>query len=234
MQDGVAIVAGGTGGLGRVIVAALLGEGWRVAVPYRRETGAEQLQQRHPDAGDRLWLMRADLAREDEVARFVSRLEERWGRVDALVNAVGDYVEGPRIDATPLDTWRYMMQVNLDIAFLTARAVLPVMRRQKRGAIVLIASLEAARSSQGVGAYAVSKAALVKLSDILAAEGKPDHITCNVLLPGIIDTEETRRAGVDGSRWVPASDIARLVLHLCSPAGGSISGAHITFFGPAR
>jgi len=126
-----------------------------------------------------------------------------------------------------------MLGLNLWSAFHMARAVIPYMRRQGGGRIVAIGSRAAVEPQALVGAYGVSKAALVSLMGTIAVENKDAGITANVILSGTMDTPANRAAdpSADFSRWVPPARIAGLILWLASDAASHVSGARIPVYG---
>jgi NAD(P)-dependent dehydrogenase (short-subunit alcohol dehydrogenase family) len=125
------------------------------------------------------------------------------------------------------------MNLNIRSAFLWARAVMPAMVARNRGKIVTISSRAALNVFPGIGVYAASKAALIALTQVLAAEGAPHDVQANVVLPSIIDTPVNRKAmpNADPERWVKPSDLAAVILFLASDAARTINGASIPVYG---
>lgn len=231
--DRVALVAGGTGGLGRAIALAFLAEGATVAVTHRNAAELDALKQSAGADAARLSGHPTDVTDETAVRELVGELVARHGRLDALVNAVGSYAGGEKLwemDAKALDR---MLLSNLRSGYVLARAVVPVMLGRGRGAIVNVASRSALVHGPGESAYAASKAAAVALIDSLAADLKGTGVRANSILPSIIDTEANRRAmpRADFSKWPKPEEIALVVLFLCSDDAKLIHGAAIPVYG---
>jgi NAD(P)-dependent dehydrogenase (short-subunit alcohol dehydrogenase family) len=219
----IAVISGGTGALGQVLVREFLRKGYRVAVPTRPL--AKPDQQGGVPAADVL-AVGADLTRADEVGHFVERVMGSYGGIGVLVNAAGAYAGGNLVEETPVEEWERMMSTNLLSAFLLARSILPGMRAQKFGRIVNIAAMTALTPTTRRSAYAVSKRGVVTLTEVLAEETKGSGITVNAIAPGTIRTDANIRSmpGADMSSWVLPEQIARLILFLCSDDGSVISG----------
>lgn len=225
MSDRVALVTGGTGGLGRAVVAAFLDAGWRVAVPTHQR-GDDALSGLASAHGDRLISFAADLAAEEGAASSVRRTVEWAGGLDAVVHTVGGYAGGQPLHETSIADWDRMMEVNLRSAFLLVRAAVP--RIRPGGAMIFVSSRAAVAGRRGHAAYAISKAALLTLTEAVAEENR-GRLRVNAVLPGTIDTPTNRAAmpGADPSTWTPPEEIARVILFLASTESGPVSGAAI-------
>lgn len=228
----VALITGGTGGLGRAVTLAFLHEGASVIASYIRKSEADALQ----DAvGSHAHLELLPLDAADEVAcrALVDGITARHGHLDILVNAIGAYAGGKTVWETDPKTYQLMLTLNLHAGFNLARTVVPAMLRQKSGAIVNIASKSALDHAAGAGAYAASKAATLALFDSLAQDLKGSGVRVNSVLPSIIDTEANRKAipSADFSKWPKPEEIARVILFLCSPEARLIQGAAIPVYG---
>jgi NAD(P)-dependent dehydrogenase (short-subunit alcohol dehydrogenase family) len=233
-RDKVALVAGGTGALGREIAMAFLGADARVAVTYRqREEFDGLLAAAGPGDAARLAGIATDVTDAKAGAAVVEELVAEHGRLDILVNAVGAYAGGKKVWEDDLATYERMMALNLQSGFALARAVLPVMIRQNRGWIVNVASRAGYGHSPGAALYAASKAGALALFDSLADEVKPYAINVNSVVPSIMDTPANRRAmpTADPARWPKTQEIARVVLFLCSAEARVIHGAAIPVYG---
>lgn len=232
-SDQLAIVAGGTGALGRAVSLAFLAEGASVAVTCRRSAEVDTLRSEAGSAGDRLFGEAVDVTDEAAAAKFVATMRARHGRLDALANCVGGYAGGSKLwdaDAKTLDD---MLALNLRSGWVLARAVVPVMLAAGRGAIVNVASRAALVHGAGEGAYAASKAAALALFDSLAADLKGTGVRVNSVLPSLIDTEANRKAmpKADYSKWPKPEEIARVILFLCSEDAKLVHGAAIPVYG---
>jgi len=231
----VILIAGGAGGLGRAITLLALQQGARVAVPYRREEEFASLAQAAGDARDRLAGFRADVTDPTATAKLVQDVVARFGRLDALVNAVGGYAGGLALWETDAETFNRMIDLNLRSAYALTHAVAPVLLAQKEGAIVNVSAKAAWDHAAGASAYAASKAAAIALMDSLAADLRGTGVRVNSILPSIIDTAANRQAmpNADFAKWPKPEEIARVVLFLLSDEARVIHGASVPVFGNA-
>jgi len=229
----VALVAGGTGGLGRAVSLAFLGEGAAVIATYRQEKEFEALKSASGENSARLDGRLVDATDESAVRGLVDAITAKYGRLDILVNSIGGYTGGIKLWELEQKALDQMLALNLRAGYALARAVVPVMLRQARGAIVNVASKSAWDHAAGASAYAASKAAALAMMDSLAADVKGRGVRVNSVLPSIIDTEPNRKAmpGADFSKWPKPEEIARVVLFLCSDEAKVIHGAAIHVFG---
>lgn len=229
----VALVSGGTGGLGRAVVLAFLAEGASVAVPYFNQTEFEALQSSAGEHSSRLEGTKVDVTDEAAVRAYVDSLVTKHGRLDAMVNTVGGYAGGLKLWEMEAAVFDRMLQLNLRSGFALSRAVVPVMLKQGSGAIVNVAAKAAVDHAAGASAYASSKAAAVALMDCLAADLKGTGVRVNSILPSIIDTEVNRKAmpDADFSKWPKPEELARIILFLCSDDAAVIHGAAVPVYG---
>ena len=232
-SEKVVVVAGGTGGLGRAVSLAFLAHGARVAVPWRREEEFLALRNAAGEESSRLAGFQVNVTDLGETLKLVEQILSRWKRLDAMVHTVGGYAGGiPLWDLQPESLDR-MLDLNLRASYALARAVVPVMKARKSGAIVNVAAKAAWDHGAGASAYAASKAAAVALMDSLAADLMGSGVRVNSILPSIIDTEANRKAmpQADFSKWPNPEAIAEVVLFLASDAARVIHGAAIPVFG---
>ena len=228
----VALVTGGTGGLGRAVTLALLHEGASVIASYIVKDEADALRDVvGPSA--HLELLPLDATDEAACRALVDGITARHGHLDILVNAIGGFAGGKPLWETDPKTYQLMLTLNLHAGFNLARTVVPAMLRQKSGAIVNIASKAALDHAAGAGAYAASKAAALALFDCLAQDVKGSGVRVNSVLPSIIDTEPNRKAmpDADFSRWPKPEEITQVILFLCSAEAKLIHGAAIPVYG---
>jgi NAD(P)-dependent dehydrogenase (short-subunit alcohol dehydrogenase family) len=224
----VAIVTGGTGALGRIVVRRLAAAGATVWVPYRSPGGLDELRALLGADAARLAAEPADVTDGGAFGRLVSRALDRHRRIDVLVNAAGGFAGGDLL-STPLDEWRRVMELNLSSAVVGCRAVLPAMRDARAGRIVNVGSLAVVTPAGGFIAYAVSKSAVITLTQALATEVRGLGIAVNAVLPGTMDTAANRRAmpDADRARWVSPDRVAAVIAFLCSDEAAAITGAAI-------
>jgi len=219
------VVTGGTGGLGRVVVRALLAAGARVAVPYRGAAGFEALSADAPP--DALWGKSADLSRADSAAAFFREAGGWLGGLDGLALLAGAYAGSGRFEEAPADEWDSMLGANLEPVRHACRAALPLLLGGG-GSVVTVATRLVETGGAGASAYVVSKAAVVALTRVLALENRERGVRFNCVAPGIIDTAANRVAmpNADHSRWTPPEAIARTVLFLLDrEASAAVTGA---------
>lgn len=229
----VALVAGGTGGLGRAVSLALLKENAKVVVTYRNQTEWDALKSAAGAAASQLEGYTVDVTDEAAVRQLVEKILAKHGRLDALVNTVGGYAGGLKLWEMETKVFDQMLILNLRSGFALSRAAVRVMLKQGRGAIVNVAAKAAFDHAAGAAAYAASKAAAVAMLDSLAADVKGSGVRVNTILPSIIDTEANRKAmpKADFSKWPKPEDIARVILFLCSDDSRVIHGAAIPVYG---
>ena len=229
----VALVAGGTGGLGRAVSLAFLEQGCKVAVTYRRQEEWDALQIAASTSKEGLEGYAADVTAEAAVSGMIKGLLVKHGRIDALINTVGGYTGGVRLWDLDTKVFEQMLALNLRSGFMLSRAVVPVMLKQGHGSIVNVASKAAFDHAAGAAPYAASKAAAVAMMDSLAADLKGTGVRVNSILPSIIDTEANRKAmpKADFAKWPKPEDIARVVLFLCGDDAKVVHGAALPVYG---
>jgi NAD(P)-dependent dehydrogenase (short-subunit alcohol dehydrogenase family) len=212
-QARVAVVTGGSRGIGRAIVEALAGDGWRVFLCGRRQESVDAaVAELGARFGDRVAGRAVDVRDQQEVEAFVAWVLERAGRIDCLVNNAGLGRFGP-VDELTGEEWREVLRTNLDGAFYCLRAVAPAMKRQGSGYVLNIASLAAKNPFAGGAAYNASKFGLLGFSEAAMLDLRHDGIRISCILPGSVETEF--RAGRGDSSWMLApEDVARTVLGL--------------------
>jgi NAD(P)-dependent dehydrogenase (short-subunit alcohol dehydrogenase family) len=232
----IAIVTGGAGALGRATNRVLLDAGATVITTDTHAHGMHDLAASFPDdLRSRFTTVEADVATEEGAAAVVRRATEAYGGLDILVNIVGGYAGGPHIAETDLATWQQQITLNATTAFLMARAAIPAMQPGARGRIINVSSRVARTSPAGLGAYAVSKAAVITLTEVLANEVRDSGITVNAIMPSVIDTPANRRdmPDADFAAWVRPEQIGAVIRFLASDESGIISGAAIPVYGRA-
>jgi len=229
MADHVALVTGGTGGLGRAVVLRLLQRNARVIVPWfaQREVDGLQahIEEHAPSHVDQLEFMAADLTDTQDLEGLARHVEE-LGRLDTLCNLAGGFTMNGVGETEPSE-WERMLKMNATTAFLTTRYLLPWLRKAGEASIVNIAAVPAVTGGgAGMVAYTASKAAVVAMTKAMAAEFAEDHITVNAIAPTTIDTPANRASmpDADVSQWVTPEAIAEEIAHLTGPAGRQVSG----------
>ena len=214
LEGKVAIVTGGSRGIGRAIAAALLDAGAQVAITGR---SADSLAQAEAElqGGHRLLAVQADVASETDVHRFVRETAARFGGIDILVNNAGI---GRMTDVAdqPTHEWREMIDTNLTGVFLSSRAVIPHLKQRGGGWIVSISSLASQNPFPGGACYSATKAGLNAFSHALMQEVRQHGIRVTVVAPGSVNTNfiPRDRANDDGSWKLTPEDVAQTVIDL--------------------
>ncbi|HEV3204106.1 MAG TPA: 3-oxoacyl-[acyl-carrier-protein] reductase [Gemmataceae bacterium] len=241
LKGQVALVTGGSRGIGRAIVKALAAEGARVAFVYRaNQAAADRLCQEVSQAGGTAFAIECDVTKTDDVQKCVERLEKEWGRLDILVNNAGIIKDDLFIRMDP-ETWDSVLQTNLGGTFNFCRAVAYPMMKQRHGRIINISSVAADHVNPGQTNYAASKGAINSLTRALAVELASRNVTVNAVAPGFIETEMTEavrnKAGDIIRKMIPMrrlgqpDDIARVVVFLAGPESAYITGQILTVDG---
>ncbi|ASR01626.1 SDR family NAD(P)-dependent oxidoreductase [Gordonia rubripertincta] len=219
------IVSGGTGGLGSAVTRKLLDDGWRVVVPWVVEAELSRL----PDS-DRLVTLQADLFDESSVIEVVAAAaSDPSAPVKAVVNLVGGFAMGERVDATPVDEFERLLRLNLRPLYLLSAAAIPKLIEAGGGSVVGVSAKAAFAPFSGAAGYITSKAAVWAFISALAAEYQDDAIRANAILPSVIDTPGNRESQPDSSRrgWVSPETIAETVAFLVSDASAAVTGAQV-------
>ncbi len=230
LSEKIALVTGGTGALGSVIADRLSSQGAQVTATYLHEKALTKL----PGAfKKKVKLVKADVTVEREVNELFDGIIAASSRIDIVVNTIGGYLVRKPLTEVTLEEWDLMMNVNLKSTFLSAREALRRMNGQAYGRIVNISAMVGLNPSPGRVPYAISKAGVSLLSDLVAQEVRGSGITVNAIAPSIIATQANIEAmpGEDSSKWVTPDQIADLVCYLCSSAAGSITGTTIKAYG---
>ncbi len=191
LDNKVAIVTGGNRGIGAAIAVALAREGCAVVVAARDAERLERVAAEIEALGVPALAVPTDITSEAEVENLFARTVERFGRLDLLINNAGAFDGGP-LEELSLETWEKVMAVNLRGPFLCTRAAFRIMKPQRVGRIINIASISAQRVRLNSGPYSTSKHGLWGLTQVTALEGRPFGITASCLSPG--NTLNERRA----------------------------------------
>jgi NAD(P)-dependent dehydrogenase (short-subunit alcohol dehydrogenase family) len=220
-----AFVTGGTGALGRSVVARFLADGLSVAVTYMFENEWTDLMAAESAASGsgRLFGIRADVTDEDSVRGAVEVVAKNFGGIRVLAHLAGGYAGGVDLERTEASTVRQMIDLNLISAFWVAKHAIPHAKRSGSGRLFFVSSRGAVETYPGAAAYAAAK------------QLKESGATVNGILPSLIDTPANRASmpKADHSTWVAPAQIAALLSYLASAGAQAVTGAMIPIYGRA-
>jgi 3-oxoacyl-[acyl-carrier protein] reductase len=243
LRGRVAIITGGSRGIGRAIALRLAECGVRVVVNYLRdESGAREVVGLAQARGVAAISVRADVSKLEDARAVVQQSAEEFGRLDILVCNAGIW-EGAPIETHGEELWDRVLDVNLKGSWAICRAATPLLKRSGWGRIVVVSSTAGQRGEANYSSYAASKGGQIAFVKSLAAELAPHGVTVNAVAPGWVDTEMTthvfsdarRRQEVEEAiplgRVATPDDVALPVLFLCSDWARHITGEVVNING---
>ncbi len=235
LKEQVALVTGGSRGIGRAIVKALAAEGAKVAfVDYGSQEVADNLVKEVAAAQGQALFLHADVTDMAAAAQCVERVEKEWGRLDILVNNAGIIRDDLFVRLEP-EAWHKVLATNLGGAYNFCRAVALMFMKQRRGRIINISSIAAEHVNQGQTNYAASKGAINAFTRALAVELASRNVTVNAIAPGFIETDlsaaiRNKAGDLIEKKFIPMKrigkpeDIARVAVFLASEDSSYITG----------
>lgn len=227
LSGSVALVTGGSHGIGRAIAQRLAGLGAAVAICGRDRKALEESAGGIEKFGMRAYGQVADVTRAADIADLVAKTEASLGPITMLVNNAGMGLFGPAHEKTEAD-WDRVLDTNLKSVFLVSRAVAPSMIRRGSGDIINISSLAGKSTFAGGGIYCASKWGLMGLSGCMAEDLREHGIRVSVICPGSVATEFSSRGRKDGSKVLQPEDVAHAVETIVTQRLGSfISEMHV-------
>ncbi|MBI4467638.1 MAG: SDR family oxidoreductase [Acidobacteria bacterium] len=241
LANRVALITGAARGLGKGIALSLAAEGMRIALCYRANRAAAQqtAHQIQARAAETL-VLQADVTVPGQVQKLVAGTLKHFGRLDVLINNVGEFGWGP-VSESAVGEWERIIHSNLFSVFYMSKEVLPVMRRQRWGRIVNLGAVgdERAFGQAKISAYAAAKAAMVAFTRSLAIEEARYGITVNVVNPANVDDQELTREEADRIRDArfpvgrppTAEDVAAAIKFFISEDAGYTTGQVLTVSG---
>jgi len=236
LRDRVAVVTGGSRGIGRAVVERLAEMGSHVVVNYLSDSAsAETTVAAAQSRGVEAIAIQADVSKLPEANRLIDKTIERFKRIDMLICNAGIW-RGAPVEKIPEDLWDRTLEINLKGTWTVCRAAIPVMKRQRFGRIVIVSSTAGQRGEANVSNYAASKGGQISFTKSLAPELAAFGININAVAPGWVDTDMTSEALADPKlqesiattiplgRVASADDIACPIVFLCSDWARHITG----------
>ncbi len=239
LKGQVAVVTGGSRGIGKGIALALGQTGVDVILNYRKdEKAAEETVAQIKNLGRRALALRGDVSAQDAAKELMLQGFRTFGQIDILVNSAGIASRGNPVEKTEFDEWNRVISTNLHSTFLCCQAVLEYMRPQKRGNIINISSVAASMLQANHSPYAVSKAGVEAFTKVLAKEEGRNGIRVNAIAPGIVKTDmgdrlmkamgedrlKARLQATPLGRIAYPEDIGRLAVFLVSDNASYLTG----------
>lgn len=228
MNQPVAVVTGGGRGIGRATCVRLARTGCAVVAAARSTAELAETAAKVERGGGACLTVACDLRRSDDVNRLTQTVVDRFGRIDALVNAAG-VAPLAHVEEMTSQAFDDLNAVNIKAVFETCHRVWPVMRKQGRGVIVNISSVASTDPFPGFAAYGASKAWVNLWSKALAEEGRPHNIRVYAVAPGAVETQMLRGAFPDfpADQCLQPEDVAELICELTNSASSYVSGETI-------
>jgi NAD(P)-dependent dehydrogenase (short-subunit alcohol dehydrogenase family) len=231
LSSHAAVITGATGNLGAAVLRAYLTRGTHVAAVVRDAAKGAALRSTLGDvAGDdadpQLLVIEADPSDATAMDALVERVLRAWGRIDILNNLAGTFKGGPALDPRLM---RELWDSNVLTAVTAGAACVRPMRARGYGRVVSVSALGALKGGRNNAAYAMSKSALVRWTESLAAEVKGEGITVNAVLPTTIDhpVNRAQMPKADPKLWPSPEEVANVILFLSSPEASGVNGAAI-------
>ncbi len=234
LESKVALVTGGSRGIGLAIARAFLDQGANVIICGRKADGLERAAA-DLNAGNRLLTVPAHVAKPDDVQALFDRILATFGTLDILVNNVGMNLITSVVDSEP-SLWNKIIDSNLNATYLVSRTAARIMREKRSGKIVNISSTAAHRAAPAMGVYGIAKAGIEMMTRVLAQELAPHGIQVNAVAPGMVKTDFSRPFWSDENihrklvetiplgRLADPIDVVWPVLFLCSEAADYMTG----------
>ncbi|YAF98407.1 MAG: glucose 1-dehydrogenase [Nodularia sp. CChRGM 3473] len=240
MSGKVAIVTGGSSGIGRATAIAFAKAGAKVVVAARRESEGEETVHLLREAGGEGLFVKTDVTQSADIEVLIQKAVATFGSLDCAFNNAGSGKAGKIVDLTAAD-WDYEINVNLKSIWLCMKHEIPAMQKSGGGAIVNMSSQGALIGIVGYGAYGAAKAGVIALTRAAAAEYSAEQIRINSVSPGAIKTNlwagappemlEQVAAGIPLKRIGEPDDIASAVVWLCSDGAAFVTGHNLVIDG---
>jgi NAD(P)-dependent dehydrogenase (short-subunit alcohol dehydrogenase family) len=233
LRGKLVVVTGAAGNLGKAVVKEFLESGAIVFGLDHSKGRLDAYSQMPAYEGQFFTMEEVDVTDIDVIMSLAEEIKQNHGGIDILVNTVGGFTTDAGIHELDPKSFQRMMGLNVYSFLNVTKGFVPHMIKKKGGKVVCVGAKAGLKASANMGAYAASKAALMRLSESLAAELKPFNIQVNCVLPGIIDTPQNRKSmpKADFSAWVPPKKIAAVILFLASSKSDAITGGLIPVYG---
>jgi NAD(P)-dependent dehydrogenase (short-subunit alcohol dehydrogenase family) len=236
LKDQIALVTGASRGIGRAIALSLARAGAHVALAARTEEALRQVASEIEQAGSQALPIPMDAHDRSQIEGAVARTAETFGRLDILVNNAGTIILKPFVETT-VDQFREQMELHYMATVIACKAALPIMQRQRGGKIINMSSISGTVGYDWHSAYSPAKGAIIRFTEAIAKELKPDYINVNCIGPNAVDTglfdEWIAESNVELDRtdWIQPDEVGELVVFLSSPSARSITGETIVMQG---
>lgn len=230
----IAVVTGGTGGLGKVVVTELLKEEGTVIVAHRNTESATEFIRFTHKTFSKIDSRIVDVTDEVSVKKCYDEILKIYSRIDILLNLAGGVSKKNFLEDISFDEWNKIIAVNLHSCFLMTREALREMKKHGWGRVINIVAMPAITPEAKRGGYGVAKAGVMALTKIAAEEVKDfTNITVNAIAPSIILTDANKTWGTenDFKKWVTPEQITEMIMYLCSNSGNAINGQIIQMYG---
>ncbi len=220
------VVTGAAGALGQAVFNHFADQG---ANCVGLDVSLDLLETAFPERPENHRYLAVDLTSRQSCEAVFSGILEDMGRIDVLCNIAGGFMMGDPVHETADETWDFLMNLNTKSIINTGAVVVPAMKAQGGGKIINVAARAATAGAGLMGVYTASKAAVMRLTEAMAAELREEHINVNCIMPGTIDTPRNRSdmPDADHSKWVPTSQLASVVGFLASDAAIAVHGAAV-------
>ena len=239
----VALVTGGSRGLGKAIALAMAGNGADVIICGRKQENLDQAVEEFSQIGSGVMARMANVGKSDQVTSLFHAVEEKFGKLDVLVNNVGMNILTASVADADEGLWDKIIETNLKGTYLVSGQAIKLMKKAGRGKIVNISSIAAKKAAMGMGIYSVAKAGVEMLTRVLAVELAQDNINVNAVAPCVVRTQFSQpfwsNEGLvkEITRTIPmgriaeTEDVVGTVLFLASGLSDFITGEIITVDG---
>lgn len=238
-----ALITGGSRGLGLAIAEAMAGKGADVAICGRKQENLDDAAEKLNRKGLKIMTSAANVGKSKEVEAVIRAVEERYGKLDILVNNVGMNILTPSVAEVDEGLWDKIIETNLKGTFLVIKSAVALMKKGGKGKIINISSTAARKAAMGMGVYCIAKAGVEMLTRLLAVELSVYHINVNAVAPGMVKTQFSRpfwsnedmlkelTKTIPMGRIAETDDVVGAVLFLASGLSDYITGEIITVDG---